>query len=67
MAIQGGGYRLMYVDNDIYLREVNNGKKIYILWPTVSRPRFEAGTSRTRNGYPLQKDVRSVKRGGATR
>ena len=31
MAIQGGGYRLMYVDNDIYLREVNNGKKIYIM------------------------------------
>jgi hypothetical protein len=55
------GYRLMYVDN-IHLREANKITEKKILWPTVWRLRFEAGTSRTRNGYPLHKDVRSLKR-----
>jgi hypothetical protein len=33
-----------------------------MLWPTVSRLRFERGTSRTRNGHPLDNDIRSSKR-----
>jgi len=51
----------MYVDNDIYLREASKITE-KILWPTVSRPRFEAGTFGTQRRSFGEEGVLRVER-----